>query len=84
LYGLNLPRIKEARLRVMREIQEMVTILGDMLTAANHAQTPQAVADSLPVKQQYELIRSKTAPGSPYSRAARAVLIRQGWGELCA
>lgn len=83
LYGLNLPRIKEARLRVMRDIQSLLDILGDTLVTANLEETSQVVADSLPVLKQCELIRAKTGPDSPYSRAARAVLLREEWGALC-
>jgi hypothetical protein len=84
LYGLNLPRIKAARLRLMREVNEMAAVLSQMLESANRADTTVPLADSLPVMQQREAILLKTTPESPYSRAARAALVRAGWAELCA
>jgi hypothetical protein len=82
LYGLNLPRLVEARKRVMRDIVLLHETLVQMLTAGN-GHPP--VADALPVKQQIEQLRDRTLPNSPYSRAARAQLCLLPYGpQLCA
>ncbi|MES2659167.1 MAG: hypothetical protein V4689_11165 [Verrucomicrobiota bacterium] len=83
LYGLNLPRIKEARLRLIREINDLLEVVMKMITAAENPVMNTAAADLLPLDAQLDIIRAKTKPESPYSRAARAALIREGWGELC-
>lgn len=82
LYGLNLPRLKEARMKVIREVSQLHTALLQTLEAG--APAANGVADKLPVNQQIELIKSKTLPSSAYSKAARAQLIRLGAAELCA
>jgi hypothetical protein len=84
LYGLNLPGIKGARLRLMREVQGMVEVLADTLVAASDPEMAATIADRLPVGKQRDLIKLKTLPRSPYSKAARAALIDAGWAELCA
>lgn len=82
LYGLNLPRLKGARLRVMREVNELHSVLFKMLEA--DPSTPN-VADRLPIQQQIESIKAKTFPSSTYSKAARAQLMRLfGGAALCA
>jgi hypothetical protein len=81
IYGLNLPRLKEARLRVMREVNDLYSVLCKMLDAAEPVID---VADRMPIDKQVELITSKTLPCSAYSKAARAQLIRLGAAELCA
>jgi hypothetical protein len=81
IYGLNLPRLKEARLRVMREVNDLYSVLCEMLDAAEPVID---VADRMPIDKQVELITSKTLPCSAYSKAARAQLIRLGAAELCA
>jgi hypothetical protein len=81
LYGLNLPGLKAARLKVMREVSELHSILFQMLEAAAPAAD---VADKMPITKQVESIRAKTLPCSAYSKAARAQLIRLGAAELCA
>jgi len=80
VYGLNLPGLKEARLRVMREINELYAILAKTLEAGGMIAK---VADSLPIDQQVEVITKKTHPSSAYSKAARSQLIRLGAGALC-
>jgi hypothetical protein len=82
LYGLNLPRLKAARLRVMREVNDLYSVLCQMLEAASPASVD--VADRMPIATQVDLIQSKTLPSSAYSKAARAQLFRLGAGELCA
>lgn len=84
LYGLNLPGIKEARVRLMREIIGQTEVLNEMIAAGTLPESPASVGDRLPVQRQAELLKQKTFPNMPYSRAARAALVSQGWGELCA
>jgi hypothetical protein len=77
-----LPRLKAARLRVMREVNELHSALFQMLEAAAPAV---AVADGMPIDKLVESIKSKTLPSSAYSKAARAQLIRlPGGAVLCA
>lgn len=80
-YGLDLPALKEARLQVMREVQEMLDVLLQTVEAANAV--PPA-ADLLPVPRQAYLITAKTMPNSPYALAARSRLIELGAPELIA
>lgn len=81
ILGLNLPRLKEARLRVMRDVAHLYEILNAMAAA----EADDATVDRLPTARQVEAIRSKTLPSSPFSRAARAQLGRLPCGsELCA
>lgn len=80
-YGLDLPALKEARLQVMREVQEMLDVLLQTVETANAV--PPA-ADRLPVPQQADLITAKTMPNSPYALAARSRLIELGAPELIA
>jgi hypothetical protein len=84
LYGLNLPAVKAARMRVIREVVGMLDVLAGMLDTAADSQTPVAVADRQPISRQCNLIREKTRASSPYSRAVRATLFREGYAELCA
>lgn len=84
LYGLNLPAIKEARHRLMREVAQMLEVLSDMIEAANNSATPDQVADMQPIPKQHALIREKTKARSPYSKAVRAALGQAGYPELCA
>lgn len=82
IYGLNLPRLKAARLRVMRDVIELHSVLFKMIEAGAPATN---VADSLPLQQQIESIKAKTFPHSAYSKAARAQLMRlTGGAALCA
>jgi hypothetical protein len=82
LYGLNLPRLKAARLRVMREVNDLYSVLSQILEAAAPAAD---VADRMPIAKQVESITSKTLPSSAYSKAAHAQLMRlPGGAALCA
>lgn len=81
LYGLNLPRLKAARLKVMREINDLHAVLVKTLEAGG---LDARVADVLPVDEQIEVIKKKTFPSSPYSKAARAQLLKLGGAVLCA
>lgn len=75
LYGLDLPRLTEARLRVMRDIQQKFDALMQTVLTAN-AVLP--AADLLPVPDQAAAITEATLPNSPYSLAARSKLIELG------
>jgi hypothetical protein len=82
LYGLNLPKLTEARKRVMRDIIELHTILMDNIAAGTDH--PSA-ADGLPIERLLSQIRQMTLPCSSYSRAARAQLqLLSGGASLCA
>lgn len=82
LYGLNLPRLTEARRRVMRGVGEQYELLMQHLTAAK--EHPQA-ADKLAIDTQVASLRSATLPRNRFSRAARAQLSLMPHGlELCA
>src|SRR5215475_13227809 len=82
LYGLNLPRLKAARLRVMREVNDLYSVLFQILEAAEPAV---AVADGMPIDKLVESITEKTLPSSAYSKAARAQLMRlPGGAAFCA
>src|SRR5262249_11950487 len=79
LYGLNLPRLKAARLKVMRDIVELHRILVKTLEAGCLNTN---VSDMLPVNEQVEVLRQMTMPTHPYSKAARAQLIKLGLADL--
>jgi hypothetical protein len=81
LYGLNLPSLKAARLKVMRDIVELHRILLKTLDAGG---LNMDIADMLPVDEQLELLRKMTMPRHPYSKAARAQLAKLGLADLCA
>jgi hypothetical protein len=82
LYGLNLPGVKGARLRLMREIQGMLQVLVDSIAVGNEDNMPDEAADKIPIKKQRDLIRAKTLPESPYSKTVRAEIIRAGWADI--
>ena len=82
IYGLNLPKLVEARKSIMRDIQshlEYITecIEEDMLDPnaerSNRSKVPEKV----------DFIRSKTTRDSAYAKAVRAHLRFQGWSDLC-
>ena len=81
IFGLDLPRLKEARLRVMREIAERAKALVDCIDIANDHD---AVADKQPIDAQAEAITELTRPNSPYALAARSKLYELGLSELIA
>lgn len=83
IYGLNLPRIKGARAKVMRDIRQQVAAFEKSLEAATSVECSVRVADAIPIQDQFEIIRAMTSPDSPYSLAARAELQRLGRSELC-
>jgi len=82
IYGLNLPSIKSARLRVIREVDRLLDILIKTVTAANNGLMPDAAADCLPIEDQKKFIRQMTSPESEFSKAARFALRKAGCGEL--
>jgi hypothetical protein len=81
LYGLDLPNLTEARLRVMREVSGRV---DDLLKCVAAADAHEPVADDLPIPQQQAAITSLTLPDSAYSLAARSKLYELGLAELIA
>lgn len=81
LYGLDLPALKEARLRVMRNIGDSVDrLLSDLETADD---VP-AAADRLTIPAQVAAIKKTTKPDSPYSLAAKSKLTQLGLTDLIA
>jgi hypothetical protein len=81
LYGLNLPKLREARARVMREVEALCESLSKTLTVGADID---AAADGLPHLDLVDQLRRKTLPDHPYSRAARAQLHFMGMGPLAA
>lgn len=81
LYGLNLPKLKSARSRAMREVEALCESLSKTLTVGADID---AAADGLPHLDLVDQLRRKTLPDSPYSRAARAQLYYMGMGPLAA
>jgi hypothetical protein len=81
IYGLNLPRLVEARKRVMRDIIDTHTNLIDTLVA--HADHPRP--NDLPVVQRaVGQLRRSTLPNSPFSKAARNQLMAlDGGAQIC-
>jgi len=82
-YGLNLPRLKEARLRVIREATDTLNSLLMTISACALPDTTDSIADALPVEELRKQLENKTKPDSPYARTVRAYLSRQGLGSLC-
>lgn len=82
LYGLDLPKLVSARKQVMREIIKLHEAFLEVLVVANRHEE---AADDLPIDTLKEQIRQKTLPNSPYSKAARAQLLKLvGGSSLCA
>ncbi|MCC7433121.1 MAG: hypothetical protein IT363_00440 [Methanoregulaceae archaeon] len=69
ILGLNHGRIKEARVRKMREINEWLNVLEDLAVLGQSL--PPDRADLLPVAKVEELVRSACRPESEFSLAAR-------------
>ncbi|WP_257168734.1 hypothetical protein [Bradyrhizobium sp. SRS-191] len=78
--GLDLPRLKEARLRVMRQVGELCEALAEMIEVGSD---DGEFADKAPTKKLERAIRAKTHPHEPYAAAARAQLRAMALGELC-
>ena len=71
-YGLDLQNLREARLRVMRDVQQKFETLMQMALVA---QDIGQVADRQPLAQQAAALKETTMPMSPYSLAARCKLL---------
>ncbi len=80
-YGLDLPNLKEERLRVMRDVSERIDVLLKCIETANQFEP---AADHLPIPEQRNAITNLTLPGSTYSLAARSKLYELGLGDLIA
>jgi hypothetical protein len=82
LYGLNLPKLTDARKRVMREVIDLhFTLFNNIAAGSDHP----SAADALPIDRLINQIRRMTLPCSPYSKAARAQLqLLSGGASLCA
>jgi hypothetical protein len=82
LYGLNLPKLTDARKRVMRDLIELhTTLMENIIAGTDHP----SAADALPINRLVNQIRRMTLPCSPYSKAARAQLqLLSGGVSLCA
>jgi hypothetical protein len=72
--GLDLPRLKASRLRVMRDVKALSEILGTVLDANSKEATIYAAINA---------IQAKTHPREPYAAAARSQLRMMGFGDLC-
>lgn len=75
LYGLNLPKLVNARKQVMREVEENLMNLLDTLGAG---------VDTPAVDRLQRQIRCATTVDAPYARAARAKLFALNAPMLCA
>ena len=80
LYGLNLPRLKEARLRAMREIAHQAEVLGHEL---ERCQIVPAHACPNQIKAMVENLAGRSEPREPYTAAIRSQLVLKGFGDLC-
>ncbi|WP_316184614.1 hypothetical protein [Bradyrhizobium sp. SZCCHNRI1003] len=78
--GLDLPRLKEARLRVMRHVGELCEALGELIEAGSD---DEGFADKAPTKRLMKALRDKTHPCEPYAAAARAQLRAMALDQLC-
>lgn len=78
IYGLNLPKIKEARQKIIREVTSIHENI--MNTAAALGGLGAAAPDS-PILGQIDLLKSKTRADAPFSKAARAQLSRLAYGD---
>lgn len=84
MYGLNLPRIREARLRHMRKVKSDIETALDTLQVVQQPGVSDKIADAIPTQRHWESLSDYTLPSQPFSAAARHVLISQGLAELCA
>lgn len=75
LYGLDLPRLTEARLRVMRDVQQKFEQLLQDVVIANAAP---AAANMFKMPDRTAAITETTLPNHPYSLAARCKLMELG------
>lgn len=83
-FGLDLPRLVEARQRAMRDVQESIEQVMRVKVAADQAgDQANIIADALPIDVQLENIQKKTHPREPYAAAIRAQLHLMGFGDVC-
>ncbi len=80
LYGLNLPRLKEARLRAMREIARQAEMLGAELERCQIVPTH---AFPNHIKAMVENLAGRSEPREPYAAAIRSQLMLSGYSDLC-
>lgn len=80
-YGLDLPRLREARLRAIRDVTQKYEILMKTLSVANDVDE---AADHLPLLHQVAALKEASQTDSPYSLAARCRLLELGGAELVA
>ncbi|MDI2076692.1 MULTISPECIES: hypothetical protein [Bradyrhizobium] len=78
--GLDLPRLKEARLRVMRDVKMLSDMLGKVLDTSSN---DESFADKAEINAAITAIQIRTHPREPYAAAARSQLRMMGLGELC-
>jgi len=71
-YGLNLPRIISARLRLIREIDELLDVLGDLLEISEEVSPCISKKLSNSIIKLREILYEKMQPKSPYSTTAIA------------
>ena len=81
-YGLNLPRLQDARKKVMRDVVELHDILCKTLEAGGGLD--EKAADRLPVQALAKQLKEKTLSSSPFARAARAQMRFLGIADLSA
>ncbi len=79
LLGLDLPGLKGARVRVMREVKRQAE---ELLKLMEEAEKADAVADALPLQGKIIALQEKTRPDEPYAAAVRAALMQAGLGVL--
>jgi hypothetical protein len=78
--GLDLPRLKEARLRAMRDVKTWSDILVKMLEVSLD---DDSCADKAAIDAAIDAIQAKTHPRESYAAAARSQLRMMGYGDLC-
>jgi hypothetical protein len=80
LYGLNVPRLKAARLRAMREIAHQAEVLGHELERCRITPTHAFMNQ---IKAMLLNLAGRSEPLEPYAAAVRSQLILSGFGDLC-
>jgi hypothetical protein len=80
ILGLDLPKLLEARRRVMRDIKDRAEDLLNIIVAAGPSDT---VANTIQIQSMVDALKEKTHPREAYSAAARSQLRLMGLSELC-
>jgi hypothetical protein len=78
IYGLNLPRIKEARLKIIREvtrIHELIMKFSEALDRDNEGDPNDLIV------QQITMLKEKTRADAQFCKAARSQLLRLPYGN---